>query len=137
MNPILSISLYYLILAIVGLMSTSVVSVTNAIDMDVKCTVYKHSDDVNGDNVDVRIYVMNLKPSSDYAAKVIPDHNPSVTISTKTDYEGILWTVAKIPNGEKSLLFNVNVYEGNGTGGSLVAKGDDDAPCDPIIMLKN
>lgn len=138
MNAILSIKLYYLIFATLMLISTSaVVSVTFAADMDVKCTVYKHSDDENGDNVDVRIYVMGLKPSSQYTAKVIPDHNPSETISTKTDYEGILWTVAKIPNGERSLLFKVNIYEGNGTTGSLVAKGDDDAPCDAIITLKN
>jgi len=137
MNAILSIKLYSLILALLILITSSVVCVTFAIDMDVKCTVYKHSDDVNGDNVDVRIFVMGLKASTDYTVKVVPDHNPSTTISTKTDYEGILWTVGKIPNGEKSLLFKVNVYEGNGTDGNLVAMGDDDAPCDAIVQLKN
>jgi hypothetical protein len=137
MNAILSIKLYSLILALLILITSSVVCVTFAIYMDVKCTLYKHSDDVNGDNVDVRIFVMGLKPSTDYTAKIVADHNPSITISTKTDYEGILWTVGKIPNGEKSLLFKVNVYEGNGTDGNLVAMGDDDAPCDAIVPLKN
>jgi hypothetical protein len=103
--------------------------------MDVTCTVYKHSDDQNGDNVDVRIFVMGLKPRSDYIAQVIPDHNPSMTVTSKTDYEGIFWTVGKVPNGEKSLLFKVNVYEGNRTAGNLVASGDDDAPCQGIAPL--
>jgi hypothetical protein len=137
MNAILSTKLYSLILALLLLIPSSVVCVTFANEMDVKCTVYKHSDDVNGDNVDVRIFVMGLKPSSDYTAKVVPDHDPPVTITSKTDYEGIFWTVGKVPNGEKSLLFKVNVYEGNGTGGKLVAAGDDDAPCDGIAPFKS
>ena len=133
----MSIKLCSLIFALLILISSSTIYVTYSIDMDVKCTVYKHSDDENGDNVDVRIYVMGLKPSSDYTAKVIPDHNPSMAITSKTDYEGIFWVVGKVPNGEKSLLFKVNVYEGNGTQGNFVAKGDDDAPCDGIAPFKN
>ena len=112
-------------------------SIVLGIDMDVKCTIYQHSDDVNGDNVDVRTFVMGLKGNSDYTAKVLPDHNLPTTITTKTDYEGIFWVVAKVPNGEKSLLFKVNVYEGNGTEGNLVASGDDDAPCYRIRPFKN
>jgi hypothetical protein len=100
-----------------------------AIEMDVKCTVYEHSDDVNGNNVDVRILVMGLEPNNKYTAKVMPDHNPPTSVATKTDYEGIFWVIAKIPNGEKSILFKVNVYAGNNTNGQLVASGDDDAPC--------
>ena len=100
-----------------------------AIEMDVKCTVYEHSDDVNGNNVDVRILVMGLEPNNKYTAKVIPDHNPPTTVTTKTDYDGIFWVIAKIPNGEKSILFNVDVYEGKSTNGQLVSSGDDDAPC--------
>ena len=107
------------------------------IDMDVKCTVYQHSDDANGDNVDVRTLVMGLKGNSDYTAEVIPDHNLPTTITTKTDYEGIFWVVFKVLNGEKSLLFKVNVYEGNGTQGRLVASGDDDAPCYRIRPFKD
>jgi len=105
--------------------------------MDVKCTVYQQSDAVNGDNVDVRVYLMGLKPKTDYTARVIPDHNPATSVMTKTDYEGIFWVIGKVPNGEKSLYFKVNVYEGNGTSGKLVATGDDDAPCDGIPPFKN
>jgi hypothetical protein len=108
-------------------------SITNhfvqAIEMDVKCTVYEHSDDVNGNNVDVRILVMGLQPNNTYTAKVMPDHNPPTSVTTETDYDGIFWVIAKIPNGEKSILFNVNVYQGNNTDGQLVSSGDDDAPC--------
>ena len=105
--------------------------------MDVKCTVYQQSDVENGDNVDVRIFVMGLKPSSYYTAKVIPDHNPPTSTTSKTDYEGIFWVLDKVPNGEKSLFYKVNFYEGNGTSGKLVATGDDDAPCDGIPPFKN
>jgi len=97
--------------------------------MDVKCTVYEHSDDINGNNVDVRILVMGLKENHDYTANVLPDHNSPTKVTTKSDYDGIFWVVAKVPNGEKSMLFNVNVYEGNNTNGRLVSSGDDDAPC--------
>lgn len=100
-----------------------------AIDMDVKCTVYEHSDDVNGNNVDVRILVMGLKANDDYTAKVLPEHNPSTSVTTKSDSDGIFWVIAKIPNGEKSMLFDVNVYDGNNTDGRLVASGEDDGPC--------
>jgi hypothetical protein len=100
-----------------------------AIEMDVKCTVYEHSDDVNGNNVDVRILVMGLQPNNTYTAKVIPDHNPPTSVTTETDYDGIFWVIAKIPNGEKSILFNVDVYQGNNPDGRLVSSGDDDAPC--------
>jgi hypothetical protein len=108
-----------------------------AIEMDVKCTVYEHSDDINGNNVDVRIFVMGLQPNNKYTAKVMPDHNPPTTVTTKTDYEGIFWVIAKIPNGEKSILFNVDVYEGNNADGRLVSSGDDDAPCYGIAFLSN
>jgi len=96
--------------------------------MDVKCTVYQ-----NGD-VDVRILVMGLKANNDYTARVIPDHNPPVTITTKTDSEGILWVVSKIVNGEISLDFKASVYEGKGVSDSVVVTGDDDAPCRPLTI---
>ena len=99
------------------------------IDMDVKCTVYEHSDDINGNDVDVRILVMGLKENHDYTADVLPDHNSPTKVSAKSDSDGIFWVVAKVPNGEKSMLFNVNVYAGNTTDGKPVASGDDDAPC--------
>jgi hypothetical protein len=102
------------------------------IDIDVKCAVYEHSDDVNGNNVDVRIFLMGLKANHDYTATVMPDHNPTTNVTSKSDSDGIFWAVAKIPNGEKSLLFNVNVYEGNDTNGRLVTSGSDDAPCSGI-----
>jgi hypothetical protein len=97
--------------------------------MDVKCAVYRGSDDKNGDNVDVRIFVLGLKNNTDYSAQVMPDHNPPVTVTTKTDSEGIFWVAVKVPNGDKSTLFNVNIYQGNNTDGRIVATGDDDAPC--------
>ena len=100
-----------------------------AIEMDVKCTMYEHSDDINGNNVDVRILVMGLQPNNTYTAKVMPDHNPPTSVTTETDYDGIFWVIAKIPNGEKSILFNVDVYQGNNPDGRLVSSGDDDAPC--------
>jgi hypothetical protein len=105
--------------------------------MDVQCTIYQHSDDENGDNVDVRTLVMGIKGNSDYTAQVIPDHNLPTNITTKTDPEGIFWVVAKVLNGKKSLLFKVNVYEGNGTDGHLVASEDDDAPCYRIRPFKD
>jgi len=101
--------------------------------MDVKCAIYQHSDDEHGDNVDVRTLVMGLKDNTTYTAEIIPDHNPSSTVTTKTDSEGIFWAVAKVPNGEYSLIFKVKVYEGRSNNGRLVATGDDDAPCAPII----
>ena len=101
--------------------------------MDVKCTIYGNSDyDENGDNVDVRILVLGLKGNNYYTAEVIPDHNLPTSVTAKTDYEGIFWVVAKIPNGEKSLLFKVNLYEGKDIDGDLVVSGDDDTPCHPI-----
>jgi len=118
------------------LLSSSALGMTYSLDIDVKCTVYQGSDDENGDNVDVRTFVMGLKGNSDYTAEVIPDHSPSTTVTTKTDSEGIFWIVAKVPNGEKSLLFKVNVYEGNGTEENIVASGDDDAPCYQISQQK-
>ena len=118
-------------------MYVPVQSLVHGVDIDVKCTVYLHSDDANGDNVDVRTYVMGLKANSSYTVQVIPDHNSPTNITTKTDYEGILWVVAKVINREKSLLFKVNIYEGNETGRHLVASGDDDAPCYRIKPFKN
>src|SRR5918994_1760611 len=106
------------------------------LEMDVKCTIYENSgDDENGGTVDVRILVLGLKPNNDYTAEVIPDHNPPTRVTDTTDYEGIFWAVPKIPNGEKSLLFNVNVYEGKDIDGDLVASGDDDAPCHPLPLF--
>jgi hypothetical protein len=107
----------------------------DVVSMDVKCTVYSHSDDVNGNNVDVRILVLGLRANIEYTAQVMPDHNPPAIVAKKTDSEGIFWTVAKIPNGEKSILFRVNVYEGEDTAkDALVASGDDDAPCYTILF---
>lgn len=128
-------SLYFLIFALLGLISVTGLDLTHALDMDVKCAIYRHSDDLNGDNVDVRILVMGLKGKTDYTAEVIPDHSPNTTATTKTDSEGIFWIVIKVLNGEYSLLFKVNVYEGNGTDGKVVAIGDDDAPCTPIYRI--
>jgi hypothetical protein len=108
------------------------ISLVSGVEMDVKCTVYENSDDENGDNVDVRILAIELKGNNEYTAEVIPDHNRPTSVTAITDYEGIFWAVAKIPNGEKSLLFNVNLYEGKGIEGDLVASGDDDTPCHPI-----
>ena len=133
----MTIKLIFFICASLVLVYISAQSIVLGIDMDVKCTVYQHSDDANGDNVDVRTLVMGLKGNSDYTAHVIPDHNMPTTITTKTDYEGIFWVVAKVLNGEKSLLFKVNVYEDNGTQGRLVASGDDDAPCYRIPPFKD
>ena len=107
-----------------------------ALDMDVKCTVYEGSDEENGNNVDVRILVLGLNVNSTYTAEVLPDHNPATSVTTKADKEGMFWAVAKVPNGEKSLLFNVNVFEGKGTNGNLVVSGDDDAPCYNIAPAK-
>ena len=108
------------------------VHVVYGIEMDVKCAIYENSDDEKGDNVDVRILVIGLNGNTDYTAEVIPDHNLPTSVTAKTDYEGIFWVVVKIPHGEKSLLFNVNLYEGKGIDGDLVASGDDDTPCYPI-----
>jgi hypothetical protein len=104
-------------------------SFAQGIDIDIKCTLYEHSDDVNGNNVDVRIFVMGLEPNNKYTAKVIAEHNRPTSVTTNTDYDGIFWVIAKIPNGEKSMFFNVDVHEGNSTDGPIVASGDDDAPC--------
>ena len=108
------------------------ISLVYGVEMDVKCTVYENSDDENGDNVDVRILAIGLKGNNDYTVEVIPDHNLPTSVTAKTDYEGMLWVVAKIPNGEKSLLFNVELYEGKANDGDVVASGDDDSPCHSI-----
>lgn len=102
--------------------------------MDVKCTVYEHSDDIGGNTVDVRILVLNLKENHLYTAKVTPDHNPPSTVTAKTDQDGTFWAIAKILNGEKSLLFNANIYEGKDANGSIIVSGDDDAPCHKIPL---
>lgn len=98
----------------------------DGIHMDVKCTLYG-----NGD-VDLRIFVMGLKPNRDYTAKIMPDHNPPVSIITNTDSEGILWVVSKILNGAISLDFKASVYEGKVISDSEVIAGDDDAPCNSL-----
>jgi hypothetical protein len=131
----LIINLCSIILGVIILICLSPHGIVYGFDMDVKCTVYEHSDDKNGDNVDVRTLVMGLKNNSEYTAEVIPDHGPSTTVTTETDPEGIFWVIAKVLNGEKSLLFKVNVYEGKGTDMHLVASGDDDAPCFSIPPL--
>ena len=118
-----------------GLISVTGLDPTYALDMDVKCAIYRHSDDENGDNVDVRTFVMGLKGNTHYTTEILPDHNPNTTAITKTDSEGIFWIVTKVPNGEYSLLFKVNVYEGNGTDGKVVAIGDDNAPCTSIYRI--
>jgi len=107
------------------------------VDMDVKCAIYEGSDEENGNNADVRILVLGLKQNTTYLAHVIPDHNSQTKVISETDKEGILWVIAKIPNGEKSLLFNVNIYEGTDVKGKLVASGDDDAPCYKIPKSNN
>jgi hypothetical protein len=128
-------SLCFLTFVLWALISVTGLDTTYALDMDVKCAIYRHSDDLNGDNVDVRTLVMGLKGKTDYTAQVIPDHNPNTTATAKTDSEGIFWIVVKVPNGEYSLLFKVNIYEGNGTDGRVVALGGDDAPCTPIYRI--
>jgi len=110
-------------------------TIVHGLDIDVKCTVYQDIDD-ESDDVDVRILVMGLKSDSEYTAEVIPDHNPPTDVTTKTDSEGIFWAVAKVPDGENSLLFKVNLYEGNDTDTTLLVSGDDDAPCYSILSLK-
>jgi hypothetical protein len=102
------------------------------VEMDVKCAIYENSDEENGDNVDVRILVLGLKPNNEYTAEVKPDHNLPTSVTAKTDYEGIFWVVAKIPNGEKSLVFYVNLYEGKGIDEDVIISGDDDTPCHSI-----
>jgi hypothetical protein len=104
--------------------------------MDVKCAIYKNSDNEKGDNVDVRILVIGLQGNNDYTAEVIPDNNPPTSVTSETDYEGIFWAAAKIPNGEQSSLFNVNLYEGKGIDGALVTSGDDDSPCYAISSFE-
>jgi hypothetical protein len=133
----------FLIMILVSFTFTIILSLTLQIhfvyglEMDIKCAVYENSDDENGDNVDVRILAIGLNGNSDYTAEVIPDHNFPTSVTSKTDYEGIFWAVAKIPNGDKSLLFNVNLYEGKDINGALVASGNDDTPCYPISLFDN
>ena len=123
------------LVAFLLLISLPILRDTMALDMDVKCTVYRHSsDDVNGDNVDVRIFLLGLKPNSEYTALVMPDHSPASSVTVQTDYEGIFWSVAKIPNGDNNLSFKVEIYEGNNTNGNIIATGDDDAPCYEIDL---
>jgi hypothetical protein len=125
--------LFYFIVAMT--LSLSFLLQTHSVfgaEMDVKCAIYKDSGNEKGDNVDVRILVIGLQGNNDYTAEVIPDNNPPTSVTSETDYEGIFWAVAKIPNGEQSSLFNVNLYEGKGIDGDLVTSGDDETPCYPI-----
>jgi len=125
--------LFYFIVAMT--LTSSLLLQTHSVygaEMDVKCAIYKDSDNEKGDNVDVRILVIGLQGNNDYTAEVIPDNNPPTIVTSETDYEGIFWAVAKIPNGEQSSLFNVNLYEGKGIDGDLVTSGDDETPCYPI-----
>jgi hypothetical protein len=100
----------------------------DGIHMDVKCTQYG-----NG-NVDVRIFIMGLKASTEYTIKITPDHNHPLTFTDKTDSQGILWTVSNVPNGGISLDFKVSIYEGENVSNSVVVAGDDDAPCRPLTI---
>lgn len=129
-----------IVLSIVLTLSLIVFLIPNSdaqsVVMDVECAVYEHSDDVNGNDVDVRIFLQGLKADYDYTAKVTPDHNPSTNVTSKTDSDGIYWAIAKIPNGEKSLIFNVDVYEGKNTNGQFIASGSDNAPCFGIAFSK-
>ena len=131
---ILIIVIISMLFAAVFIISFSANSQAQGIDMDVKCTVYENKDDLNGNDVDVRILVMGLKADKIYTVKVLPDHNPPTTVTTKSDSDGIFWVVAKILEGEKSTLFNVNIYEDINANGRLVSSGNDDAPCYPIIL---
>jgi hypothetical protein len=121
----------FIILAVFILIYLPPHSIVDGLDIDVKCTVYQDIND-ESDDVDVRIFVMGLKSDSEYTAEVIPDHNPPTDVTTKTDSEGIFWVVAKVPDGENSLLFKVNLYEGKGIDTTLLVSGDDDAPCHGI-----
>lgn len=114
----------------------SSIVLASSLEMDVKCAVYEGSDDKNGNNADVRTYVLGLRENSTYTVEVIPDHNPPTTVTAKTDQDGNFWAVARIFNGERSLLFKVKLYEGNATAGNLIASGDDDAPCYSIGQIK-
>lgn len=109
---------------------------TYGLDMDVKCVVYEGSDEINGNNADVRVLVLGLKVNNTYSIVVKPDHNPPVKTLSKTDKEGILWTIVNVPNGEKSILFKVDVYNGTSNDMNMVASGDDDAPCHKIFLQK-
>lgn len=102
--------------------------------MDVKCAVYRDNHDTSGDNVDVRIFLLGLKPNTEYTALVLPDHNEPSRVTAQTDYEGMFWAVAKIPSGDHSLLFRVEVYEGKNANGDVIAAEDDDAPCYEIDL---
>jgi hypothetical protein len=125
-----------LILAMLIFILFSSASVANSLEMDVKCAVYEDSDDQNDGNVDVRTYALGLKANSTYTAQVTPDHNPPTIVTAKTDQDGNFWAVAKIPDGERSLFFKVNLFDGNATVGKAVISGDDDAPCYLIRQIK-
>lgn len=133
-NKSLEFSLPVWLFAFLFIIFISALSETLAIDMDVKCAVYRDDSNTNGDNVDVRIFLLGLKPNTEYTAVVIPDHNQPITVTAQTDYEGIFWYVAKIPSGDLSLLFKVEIYEGNSTDGNIIVKGDDEAPCYEIDL---
>ena len=63
-----------------------------------------HSDDKNGDKVDVRIFVLGLKPITDYFVIVKADHNPRTSLVSKADFEGLFWAVVKIPMGNGAVF---------------------------------
>lgn len=134
-NLLVNLCLLIFVLGVLQFLSD--ISMIHALDMDVKCAVYQTSEDENGEIVDVRTLVMGLKGNFYYTAQVLPDHNPPEIVTGKSDSEGIFWIVVKVPNGEHSLLFKVNVYEGNGTDGRLVGRGDDDVPCYRIPNIGN
>src|SRR5215213_12034895 len=81
------------------------ISLVYGVEMDIKCTIYENSDDENGDNVDVRILAIGLNGNNDYTAEVVPDHNLPTSVTTKLNYEGFFWAVARILIGERGCLF--------------------------------
>lgn len=109
-------------------------TVEASVEIDVKCTIYSQIENPEGNDVDVRTFVLGLKANTEYISQVIPDHNPPTNVTTKTDPEGIFWSVAKIPNGEKSTLFKVKVFEVGDLDERLIASGDDDEPCHDIVF---
>jgi hypothetical protein len=118
-------SVFLLVFAILAFSNNCVY----ALKMDVKCTQYVHSDDDNGNDVDVRVFVLGLKPNADYIVKVVPNHNPSTSVLSRADYEGIFWVTVKIPNGENSSSFEVRMYEGKDVHGNTIVSEDEYAPC--------
>ena len=116
-------------LAAVLLISSFVTNRNQAhgLDIDVRCTIFE-----NG-RVDIRIYVLGLKPNSFYTAKVVPDESPALNVTGRSDSQGIFWEVAKVNDGDRDSVFNVTLYEGQNTSGRILVHGDDREPCHQIL----